>query len=330
MQTRRGERIIAGWRGRKNKLAGIGSLCLIGLAIGAAVMFLIHEGTSQSLQSVRLKPVWLTLSFLTACCGLWLDAWVWHRVLASFGVHQPLRATLRVYCYSAVGVALPGSIWPMAGRSLLAQRGGISGLRVVTASIIESFVIGVAAMVVYAGCILLQPGVKLWTRPWVGIGFTLLALVLIYPPVFNRLSTWVLQRSKRVAEPITINVHLRELIGWVLVEIVMVGIGGVALFCLLSSLTPVPGQILLPLVMAWAASSAVGNLFFWLPATSLLRDGALILALTPPLPASLAILFALLARVWSIASLLLIAGLIWLWLDSPLRKSRRSKKLFEK
>ena len=122
------------------------------------------------------------------------------------------------------------------------------------------------------------------------------ALILIYPPVFNGLSTWVLRRSKHVAEPITINVHLRELIGWVLVESVMVGIGGVALFFCCQA-CPVPGQTLLPLVIAWAASSAVGNLFFWLPATSLLRDGALVLALTPSLPTSVAILFALLARV---------------------------------
>ena len=301
------------------------SLGLITVAVAAAVTILIREGAKLPLRSLRLNPAWLALSFLAVCIGILLAVLVWHRVLASFDVHQPFSSSLRIYCYSAVGVVLPGSIWPMAGRSLLAQRSGTSGVRVATASVIESFVIGVAAMIVYAGCVMLQPGVNLWTRPWVAIVFTLLALILIYPPVFNRLSTWVLQRSKRVAEPITINVHLRELVGWVLVEIVMVGIGGVALFLLLSSLVPVPVQTLLPLVIAWAASSAVGNLFFWLPATSLLRDGALILALTPPLPVSLAILFALLARVWSIASLLLIAGLIWLWMDSPIRKSRRSK-----
>jgi|WetSurMetagenome_2_1015567.scaffolds.fasta_scaffold10238_2 uncharacterized membrane protein YbhN (UPF0104 family) len=301
------------------------SLGLITLAVAAAVTILIREGAKLPFRSLRLNPVWLGLSFLTVCIGILLAVIVWHRVLASFDVHQPFWSSLRIYCYSAVGVALPGSIWPMAGRSLLAQRSGASGARVATASIIESFVIGVAAMAVYAGCILLQSGVNLWTQPWVGIGFTALALILIYPPVFNSLSTWVLRRSKRVAEPITINVHLRELIGWVLVESVMVGIGGVALFFLLSSLVAAPRQTLLPLVIAWAASSAVGNLFFWLPATSLLRDGALILALTPSLSAPVAILFALLARVWSIASLLLIAGLIWLWLDSPICKSRRSE-----
>ena len=316
---------IAGLRATKNGLASIGGLCLIGLAVVAAVVLLIREGTSQALQSIRLDPLWLILSFLTACFGLWLAAFVWHRVLGSFGVHQPFRATLRVYCYSAIGVALPGSIWPIAGRSLLSQQNGISGLRVATASVIESFVIGVSAMVVYAGCIALRPGTSLWTQPWVGIGFSLLAGILICPPVFNRLSRWLLRRTKRVADPIAINVHLRELVGWGLVESVIVVMGGIALFFVLSSLVSVPGQtlLLLPLIIAWAASSAVGNLFFWLPATSLLRDGALILALTPTLPTPLAILFVVLVRVWSIGSLLLIAGFIWLWLDCPLWNAHR-------
>ena len=75
--------------------------------------------------------------------------------------------------------------------------------------------------------------------------------------------------------------------------------------------------------MAWAAAAAVGNLLFWLPATSLLRDGALILALTPALPMPVAVLFAVLARVWSIGALLALAGLTWLFLDSPLRWGRR-------
>jgi hypothetical protein len=150
-----------------------------------------------------------------------------------------------------------------------------------------------------------------------------LAVVLMYPPIFNRASNWFLRHTRRVAEPIPVNVRLRELVWWVLVESVVVGIGGVALFFLLSSLVPVPGQTLLPLVAAWAAASAAGNLFFWLPATSFVRDGALILALTPALPTSIAILFAVLVRVWMIACLLLLAGVIWLWLDCPFWGPRR-------
>jgi hypothetical protein len=83
-------------------------------------------------------------------------------------------------------------------------------------------------------------------------------------------------------------------------------------------------ELLGRLIVAWAAATVVGSLLFWMPATSLLRDGALVLALTPALGAA-AILFAVLARVWSIATLLLFAAVIWLWFDSPpARRIRRS------
>jgi len=80
--------------------------------------------------------------------------------------------------------------------------------------------------------------------------------------------------------------------------------------------------VAIQVITAWAAASAAGNLFFWLPGTFVLRDGALILALSSSLPVSVAVLFAILARVWTIGSLLALAGLVWLVLDLPYRNRR--------
>ncbi len=94
--------------------------------------------------------------------------------------------------------------------------------------------------------------------------------------------------------------------------------GGCALFVLLSSVTFVPVSVLGQLIAAWAAAVAVGNLFFWLPATFLLRDGALVVAVSGSVTLPIAVLFAVLTRVWMIASTLLLAGLIWIIFDCRL------------
>jgi len=58
----------------------------------------------------------------------------------------------------------------------------------------------------------------------------------------------------------------------------------------------------------------MGNLFFWIPATSIIRDGAMTFILMQFLPASVAILFVLLVRVWTIGSILMVTALAWLLL----------------
>jgi hypothetical protein len=63
-----------------------------------------------------------------------------------------------------------------------------------------------------------------------------------------------------------------------------------------------------------------------LPGTSLLRDGLLVLALTPTLALPVAILFAVLSRFWSIGALLISVGLTWLVLDLPTWLSRQRKR----
>jgi len=320
-----GIRALARTAWAKVGLARTLSLALVVLVVVAATTILFREGATLSKQSFQIHLPMVALSTLVSYGGLLLAVVVWHRILAGFGIHHPFRADLRIYNYSVIGVALPGSIWPLAGRTIFYQQLGESPLRVASATVVEAFVIGVAAMAVYAAGVILQPGTSLWTRPEIGAGTAVLAVVLICPPIFNRLSRALQRRSKRVAEPVQVNFRAVDLLGWLGVESVMIVIGGIALFLLLTSLVVTPPELLLRLIVAWAAASAAGNLFFWLPATSLLRDGALILALTPALPMPLAILFAVLARVWSIGALLILAGLTWLWLDSPLRSWWRSR-----
>jgi len=298
-------------------------LILAALVAGAAVIILAREGAALSKHSFQLNLPMVALSVAVSYGGLLLAIIVWHRILASFGIHHPFRMNWRIYSYSVVGVALPGSIWPLAGRTILYQRLGESPLRVAAATVVESAMIGVAAMSVYAAGVLLQPGTSLWARPGTGVIAAVIALILMCPPVFNWLSRGLQKRSKQLGEPVLVNYRAVDLVAWLVAESAMVVIGGVSLFLLLGSLGPMPPELLPRLIVAWAAAAAVGNLLFWLPATSLLRDGALILALTPALPTSVAIMFAVLARVWSIGALLALAGLTWLLLDGPFRWGRR-------
>jgi hypothetical protein len=228
-----------------------------------------------------------------------------------------VRNDVRAYCYGALGVAIPGSIWSIVGRSALYARLGASGFRVATASVVESFVIGVAATFVYALASFVQPDLSLWQRPEVVLGIAFVTLFCMHPRILNRLVAQTWRLTKRPGVPLPLNIRPVELIVWVGLESVVVIIGGIALFVLLASFRTVPAWVAIRIIGVWAVASATGNLFFWLPGTFVLRDAIFVVALTPIMSLPVAIIFALLARLWSISSLFLLAILVWLTLDLP-------------
>lgn len=304
-------------------LLKLATAVLMVAAVIAASVVLLRGGVDLARHPMRLNVPLVLMSFAIGCSGLLVMIPVWRRVLAAFQCHASLRDHTRVYCYSMLGVILPGGIWPMVSRSILYQRLGMDNVMVAAASVVESLVIGIAAMAVYAVYVVVQPGAALWRRPEIGMAFAALAAVLLYPRVFNRLANWALARRRPGAAPLVVRFRAGEMLLWLVLEAVVVVSGGLALYVLLSSMIPVPLHVLGQLIGAWSAAVAVGNLFFWLPATSLLRDGVLVVALVGSISLPLAVLFVVLARVWSIASLLLVAGLVWLALDYGYGRLRR-------
>jgi hypothetical protein len=295
---------------------------LIMVAIVSALAILVRQGLPFVMQPIRFSPLLLGLSFLIECSSLLIAIPVWRRILKSYDIRQSMRDDLRIYCYSALGVTLPGGIWSIVGRSGLYQRLGANGLGVAAGSIVETFAIGVSALIVYATTILVRPDLSLLKQPEIGVGFAMLALVMIHPRVFNGLSGWVSAHTGRAV--IRAEFGLSELAFWCCLEAIVIVIGGISVFVFLLSFWTVPPSVVVPTIAAWAAAIAVSNLFFWFPGTALARDAVMIAALIPALALEQAIVFVILWRVWTIAALLLLAGGIWLVFDSPIvaRKSR--------
>jgi len=293
-------------------------------AAGVALLVVWRQGSELLQAGIRLNIPLVVLSFAVECAGLLIAVPLWRRILTYYGIHQRWQDDLRLYCYSALGAVLPGSIWTIASRSILYQRLGCSGARVAAAGVIEALLIGVAATGVYGAISILHPGMGFWRQPAIGTAVLVLALVLLHPRMFNRIGAEVIARTGRAQGQAIPPFRLRSLLTWVMLEALMVVIGGTALFILLLSFIGVRADVWVQVVAAWAAASVAGNLFFWLPGTAILRDGVLVLAVRPSLNLPTAVLFAVLARAWSFISLLIVAALIWLLFDSPLRIRQRT------
>lgn len=313
----------------RGRLVRLIAPCLMVAAVGMALYAVWTQGDHLLRSGIRLRLPLVALSFVVECIGLLIAVPLWRRLLAHYGIRQRWQDDLRLYCYSALGAVLPGSIWTIAGRSALYQRLGCSGARVAVAGVIEALLMGIAALAVYGILLIGYPTALFWERPALGAGILVVALIVLHPTVFGRISNWVLARTDQVDRSVATQFRVRDLLVWVLLEAIVVMTGGTALFILLLSLVDVRANLWGSIVAAWAAGVVAGNLFFWLPGTAIVRDGVLVLAVQTSLTLPTAILFAVLARAWSIASLLVVAFLMWLLFDSPLR-THKSESLSDK
>ncbi|MDX1664298.1 MAG: lysylphosphatidylglycerol synthase domain-containing protein [Candidatus Promineifilaceae bacterium] len=309
----RGRRFYGAIKG--SRLLGI---LLLTAFLGAAVVVLFRDWQRLRTYSFELQPGLLALSFVVECVGLLLAVLVWRQLLLRFTRPIAYSDDLRIYSYSMLGVVLPGGIWSVVSRSALYERRGISAFDVGTASVIEFILMGIAGLLVYALLAFVQPVHVIWQRPAIAVAMVLVALALIQPPLFNRIANWLNRRAgkKRVQ---AVPLRYWDLLRWLIMECGVVAIGGVAVYLLLQSVTPTSLDLLFPIISAWAVAVVTGNLFFWLPGTPVIRDGFMALILAQLLPPALAIAFVVIVRVWTLLSILVLIGLIWVLIEPKSR-----------
>ena len=206
------------------------------------MIILVREGAALAKQSFQLNLPMVALSVVVSYGGLLLAVVVWHRILASFGIHHPFRANWRIYSYSVVGVALPGSIWPLAGRTILYQRLGESPLRVAATTVVECDDRRGGNERVCSRCAPAarhKPLDPARDRRCSGGGRAHPDV----PPRIQPAQPRAPEASKQAGEPVLVNYRAVDLVGWLVVESAMVVIGGVSLFMLLGSLEPTPPEL---------------------------------------------------------------------------------------
>ena len=304
---------------QQTNISRIINLVLSFLVFGIVLFILIRDSPQLISISLHLNVFLFVLSFLVADFGLLIAIIIWRQIISRNGAQHSLRDDIRIYSYSNLAMLIPGGIWSILSRSSHYQRLGEKSLNTVLASLVETLLIGIAALGVYSITTLIYPEYSLFNSQVLTLSLAIIALILLNPWVFNRLIKWILLKIRHSTDvTITIYFHVRELALWLVLEMVVVLIGGVAVFTLLASLTPVTVNNLIPSIVAWSAANSAGYLFFWLPAKFILRDGALVVVMAKNLSLPIAMMFVIIFRFWSISSILIFAGIVWLVLDLPL------------
>ncbi len=272
-----------------------------------------------SLAAFRLTTGPLVAAWSVQTLGWLLAVDAWRRILAALGFRAPLAEHARLYTYTALTQVLPGSFWVPASRVVGYRQVGASAWAVSAALVIEWLVVGIAGALWFGvsaplGARAIGPR---WL-PWLAVG--LLAATLVSPGALARLGQKALAARGRQASLPTL--RRRDVASWLLEEVSVVGASGLTLHLFMHGLTARSDLALAASTMG--ITVAVGAWLAWMPLTSVLRAGMMVVLLAPVYHSSvIALAVAIAWRIWCLLTVVSSAALAALWARWPWPRGRR-------
>jgi uncharacterized membrane protein YbhN (UPF0104 family) len=242
----------------------------------------------------RLDPGLFAAATVLLALSYGLVAWLWGLALGRYAGTRP-SAGARIWFLSNLARYVPGNIWSYVGAVELARREGVAR-RVTLAVMALTQVLSVGVAVAAGLPVLLAERARLG-RPAL-LGAVVVALLAGLAVLFRGRLLELARRRMPGFDPAELTPSAGTVVWLVAGYAAYWAVTGLAFAALVAALHPLAaGDV--PLVMAaYAAASAAGFLALLTPAGLGVREGVLVVALAPVLPAGPALVVALVSRVW--------------------------------
>lgn len=296
----------------KNKVNQAFSVLLITSAVAFSGVILVREGSKIPWQNFHLNIGLVILSLIISTIG-YIPAFIcWKNLLSLYHIQGITVHDLRNFVYTMLGSILPGGVWQLIGRSVLYSKQEGGSIKVAAASGLEVIIIGAGAWLVYLLALFHHPGTGFIQ---LRVSYQILLLVPVFfvlePHILERLNAYVIKKLNPNLQYQRMHFPLLNVISLLLLEILTIVIGGIAMFVFLNSIVEISTKSLIPIIAAYSFSIAVANLLFWVPGRMIVKDGALTVALAQFIPLGMSVIFVILIRLWTIFTILVPAGLVW-------------------
>lgn len=266
------------------------------LAVGLLIAALVNEGPEVADSFGRLAPVRIAAAAVAVAVGLGAQMLSWRALFdGSPAADLPLRATARVYFVGQLGKYVPGSVWAVVAQADLARRHHVTRVQSAAVALGALAVLTITGGAFGATCLAFgsQDAV---TTYWWAIATVPIGLVLVWPPVFNRIVALGLRarRSATSPPPTLTGRGVARSLGWALVMWVAFAFHAWVIAVDLGAVGPADAAVV---GGAFALAWVVGFLVILAPAGAGPREAAFVLALSPVMGSAQALVLALVSRV---------------------------------
>ena len=223
-------------------------------------------------------------------------------------VNLSFRRGFKFWALSQLGRYLPGKFWYALGRTYFCARENIEKSTAVASIFLEAVLMVIAAGFVF----LLALPLMTSTHPVSIVPYLLvipMGLVSIHPFLFSNVFNFVTKKLK--GTEVQFGLSYIQMLSFVGIYMALWLFCGLAFFLFVNSIHRVSWGKLVPITGTFAIAWIIGFLSFITPGGLGVREGALSVLLANYMPAPMAIVVALLSRIWFIAAELVCAAVAW-------------------
>ncbi len=261
---------------------------------------LIRNWRDIPFSELHLNWIWLILSYFCLFLSFILSTIIWIKLLKGLSVDISLFKALRSIALSQVGRYAPGRIWAFVGRTELGKNESIPRTASSLGLILETELQIISSSLVFL--IAFAFSYKHWGASFSKSLYLVLCLIpveilLLNPKITNALVRPLFRLFKKDLPEVNLNYGL--LLYLAFLYAISWCIGGFGFFLLAKGVYPIGWNLCLPIAGAYPAAWLVGFLSLITPSGIGIREGALVVLLSPLLSAPMAVALSLLARVWT-------------------------------
>jgi len=268
----------------------------------------LREDWSDAVQALGDVDAWQLLgSLAVVLIGLLVTGVVWLRILAGYGYFLPTRLAFRVFFVGQLGKYIPGSVWSLAAQADMARAARVPARTTVATGLV--LIYWMAATATALGALAVASSqVAIQVPTWIASAVAALALAGLVPVVVGRIARGIAGTAQphRVTWRECILLAVAMLLTWMAC--------GTAMLLVVPTNTGTSSSAvsLIAATAAFAVAFVAGVLVPFAPAGFGIREGVLILLLTPQVGLATATAVALLTRVVHTTADFSIAGMSWL------------------
>lgn len=243
----------------------------------------------------KLQVLPLILGFAIYTLDLFLAVLGWSIIMGQMADQLDFREHFRIYCVTLVAGRIPGAPWHLVGRVALYKRLGVNGSVTSVAAGLEMILIVVSGILSSALIGFNLPENLQQYLVWMGL-VLLIGLGLMHPSVVRKVLQWLGHTQAAV------RLHYHDMLLLLGLYVLAWGVGGCVLYMMILALYPLPWTQLPGVIGAWGLSGVVASLIFLSPTGLGIKEITLSLLLALFIPAGLAVVIAILMRLYLTAA----------------------------
>jgi uncharacterized membrane protein YbhN (UPF0104 family) len=269
------------------------------VALFAVVLFFVARALLQRLAGVDWASLRIDWSLLLAAmgvqaAGMLVWAWTFHMLLSRLALAPRATTTFSIACVARLGKYVPGKVASVLGTVWLMRSRGVPLGAAIGAPLLQQGLWVVIGLLAAVPLTLWDPIKNILPMAWLWCGgLAILGVICLHPRLFLPLVNKVLRRFK--VAPLTVKHGLGVYGAPAVTTLAGAILAGVTLWLIAGSVAPL-GVKCLPLCISAAGLSAVsGYLVMFAPAGLGVREGVMLILMTPmigPAPAAVAVIIS--------------------------------------